>query len=138
MTTITERRRPKNPESGFALSLELLLIALVLVCGLISGWVKFRDSSGAEIKDAVAAIDAYIVGVAPVAQPYAQQWITGAGTVGCSPTLSPQPATCVAPVTEIIDPDGTPFAATGPVALRYQTGPVASTTLIPLETHTIF
>lgn len=112
----------KQHQAGFAISAELLLIAVVVLCGLVTGWAKFRDQSGAEIKDAVNAIDAFTAGVTPMLQPYAQQWITGAGVVGCSPfgAQPTPPDTCGAPVSETYDPEGkhgAPFSpSTGPFA----------------------
>jgi hypothetical protein len=96
---------PRNAEGGFAVSSEVLLIAVILVCGLITGWVKLRDQSMAEVKDTMAAIDQWVTGTASALQPYAQPWIT-AGVVA---------STAVAPVTE--EYPGPPCVATsgGPV-----------------------
>ena len=98
----------------------MLLIGLILVCGLITGWVKLRDNSSAEIKDTLNAIDSFIAGSAATFQPYAQPWITGVnGTVGCSPYLSPQPAVCSVAISDgtVWDP---PYAdGEGPNELIY-------------------
>lgn len=84
------RRPSRRTEAGFVVSAEVLLIAVILVLGLITGWAKLRDQSLAEFKDTLKAIDAYIAGTAPILQPYAQP-IINAGLVT---------STAVAPVTE--------------------------------------
>ena len=70
----------KHAQAGFVVSVELMLIGLILALGLITGWVKFRDESLSEIKDSMAAIDAYILGSGPVWQLGGTRWISG-GTV---------------------------------------------------------
>ena len=62
-------------QAGFVVSTEMMLIALVLVAGLVTGWVKLRDQSLAEIKDTMAAIDAYILGSGPLWQTGGTRWI---------------------------------------------------------------
>lgn len=73
------RQRPN--EAGFVMSGELLLIAVVLCLGLITGWVKLRDQSLAEIKDSMAAIDAYILGAGPLWQTGGTRWIENGSVV---------------------------------------------------------
>ncbi len=118
----------RHPEAGFAVSAEVLLIAVILVVGLITGWVKVRDQSLAEIKDSVNAIDAYVIGSTPMFQPYAQQWIVG-GVVSCSSVTPPvPPATCLPPVTDqYLPPTGAPVTG-GVLSLRYGSAPVVATT----------
>ncbi len=127
----TAQRRVRRAEAGFAVSSEFLLIAVILVCGLITGWVKIRDQSLAEAKDAMDAIDQWVAGSATNLQPYAQPWIA-AGAVT---------STAVAPVTD--EYDGLPCVAVsgGPVVcpapgatlpggaltLSYSTVPTAAT-----------
>ncbi len=50
----------KKGQAGFVITVELLLIVVVLVMGLITGWTKVRDQSLAELGDtgdAIGAID---------------------------------------------------------------------------------
>jgi hypothetical protein len=77
-------RHPRSRQSGFVVSGEVLLIAVILVCGLVTGWAKLRDQSLAEIKDSISAIDAYVAGATPLFQTYAQPWIAG-GLVSSAP-----------------------------------------------------
>lgn len=122
-----KRRR----DSGFAISSEVLLIAVILVCGLITGWIKLRDQSLAELKDTMAAIDQWVAGSASSLQPYAQPWIV-AGTVA---------STAVAPVTDeftgppcvattggpVVCPPAGPSIAGGTLTLSYGPNPTVST-----------
>ncbi|MEY4636370.1 MAG: hypothetical protein RJA55_2168, partial [Acidobacteriota bacterium] len=41
----------RSTERGFVMSVEMLLIAVVLAAGLITGWAKLRDQSLSEIAD---------------------------------------------------------------------------------------
>lgn len=68
-------------QAGFVVSTELMLIALILTLGLITGWVKLRDQSLAEVKDTMAAIDAYIFGSGPLWQVGGTRWIQGGAVV---------------------------------------------------------
>ena len=77
--------RPRHGSSGFVVSTEMMLIALILAVGLITGWVKLRDQSLAEIKDTMAAIDAYLVGSAPLWQIGGTRWIVAGAIV--EPTI---------------------------------------------------
>ncbi len=72
------------------MSAELMLIALVLAFGLITGWVKLRDQSLSEIADSMAAIDAFILGSAPLWQTGGTRWISAAGLIvePASPTVT--------------------------------------------------
>jgi len=72
--------RGKNTEAGFVVSTEIQLVALVLVLGLVAGWVKLRDQSLAEVKDTMAAVDTYITGSAEVWKTGGTRWIA-AGVV---------------------------------------------------------
>ena len=50
----------KKGQAGFVITVELLLIVVILVMGLVSGWGKVRDMTVAELGDtgdAVGAID---------------------------------------------------------------------------------
>lgn len=67
----------RHKSSGFVVSTEMMLIAVILALGLITGWVKLRDQSLAEVKDTMAAIDAYILGSGPVWQIGGTRWIQG-------------------------------------------------------------
>lgn len=67
--------RSKRSEAGFVISNELLLVAVMLCLGLVTGWVKFRDQSLSEINDSMAAVDAYIQGSAPLWQTGGTRWI---------------------------------------------------------------
>ena len=69
--------RREQREAGFVVSTELMLIALVLAAGLVTGWVKLRDQSLSEIKDSMAAIDAYIQGSTPLWETGGTRWISG-------------------------------------------------------------
>jgi hypothetical protein len=71
----------RNVQSGFVVSAEVQLMALILVLGLVAGWVKLRDQSLAELKDSMAAVDAYIEGSAPVWQTGGTRWISGGAIV---------------------------------------------------------
>jgi len=112
-------QRPRRHEAGFAVSSEVLLIGVILVCGLITGWVKLRDQSLAELKDSMAAIDQWVTGSASALQPYAQPWITG-GVVA---------STAVATVTD--EYTGLPCVATtgGPVVCPVPGAPIPGSTL---------
>jgi hypothetical protein len=66
--------RPKAA-SGFVVSAEMMVIAVVLVLGLIAGWVKLRDQSLAEIADTIGAVDAYLLGSAALFQTGGTRWI---------------------------------------------------------------
>lgn len=78
--------RARHGSSGFVISSEIMLIALVLTLGLITGWVKLRDQSLAEIKDTMAAIDAYIMGSGPLWQTGGTRWIVSGAIVEPSTT----------------------------------------------------
>lgn len=78
--------RRRNAQAGFVVSTELQLVALVLVLGLVAGWVKLRDQSLAEIADSMAAVDAYIQGSAPVWQTGGTRWISGGAIIEPSVT----------------------------------------------------
>jgi Flp pilus assembly pilin Flp len=45
-----------NDEAGFVISVELILIATILVIGLVTGWAMLRDAVLAELADTAAAI----------------------------------------------------------------------------------
>ena len=50
----------KKGQAGFVITVELLMIVVILVMGLVSGWGKVRDMTVAELGDtgdAVGAID---------------------------------------------------------------------------------
>jgi Tfp pilus assembly protein PilV len=68
-------RHRRRAQRGFAVSLELLLIALLLTAGLVTGWAKLRDSSLAEVKDTINAIDAYVLASTPLWETGATRWI---------------------------------------------------------------
>jgi hypothetical protein len=74
---VEQRKR----QEGFVVSTEIMLIALILVAGLVTGWVKLRDQSLAEIKDSMAAIDAYILGSTPLWQIGGTRWIVGGAVI---------------------------------------------------------
>jgi hypothetical protein len=71
----------KSRTAGFVLSTEMMLIALILMVGLVTGWVKFRDQSLAEFKDTMGAIDAYILGSGPLWQTGGTRWIKAQAVV---------------------------------------------------------
>lgn len=48
----------KKGQAGFVITVELLLIVVILVMGLITGWTKVRDQSVAELMDTGSAIGA--------------------------------------------------------------------------------
>lgn len=83
--------RRTQPEAGFVVSAELLLIAAILILGTVVGWAKLRDQSAAEIKDSILAVDAWIDNAPTYFQPHAQLWIVAAGVVqpGQSAPLTP-------------------------------------------------
>lgn len=125
-------RPTRRTEAGFAVSSEFLLIAVILVCGLITGWVKLRDQSMAELKDSMAAIDQWVTGSASSLQPYAQPWISVGGAVT---------STAVAPVTDeysglpcvavsggpVVCPAPGPNIPGGTLSISYSTLPTPST-----------
>lgn len=77
--------RARDRSSGFVVSTEMMLIGLILVVGLATGWAKLRDQSLAEIRDTMAAIDAYILGSGPLWQTGGTRWIsTGAACTNLS------------------------------------------------------
>lgn len=45
-----------NDEAGFVISVELILVATILVIGLVTGWAMLRDAVLAELADTAAAI----------------------------------------------------------------------------------
>jgi len=93
----------RNREGGYVVSAEVLLIALVLVIGLATGWAKLRDQTLAELKDFMAAVDTYNLGAAPLWQTGGTRWIVNGAIVG------PQPGP---PVTERwVDAFGNTFSA---------------------------
>lgn len=47
-------------QGGFVLSLEMLIFSVILVLGLIVGWVSVRDSVNAELVDTANAIESSI------------------------------------------------------------------------------
>jgi len=57
-------------------------MVLVLGVGLVTGWVKLRDQSIAELKDSMAAVDAYIQGAANVWQTGGTRWIKNETIIG--------------------------------------------------------
>ena len=92
--------RSKHRMAGFVVSTEIMLIALILALGLVTGWVKLRDQSLAEIKDTMAAIDAYILGAGPLWQTGGTRWIK---VVGSTPTIVGPSS--IATVSELWDED---------------------------------
>ena len=72
--------RGKHRQAGFVVSTEMMLIALILALGLVTGWLKMRDQSLAELKDWTAAIDVYIMGSRPAWYLGGTRWISG-GTI---------------------------------------------------------
>lgn len=48
----------KKGQAGFVITVELLLIVVILVMGLTTGWTKVRDQSIAELSDTGSAIGA--------------------------------------------------------------------------------
>jgi hypothetical protein len=53
-------QKKRKGQAGFVVTAELLLISTILVLGLITGWVKLRDQTLAELSDsgnAIGAID---------------------------------------------------------------------------------
>jgi hypothetical protein len=50
----------KSSQTGFVLSLEILLFASILIAGTITGWVMIRDSVNAELMDTANAIESAI------------------------------------------------------------------------------
>jgi hypothetical protein len=72
-------QRPQR-SNGFVISVELSLIALVLVLGLVTAWAKLRDQSLSEFVDTMAAVDTYIVGAGTLWQTGGTRWIKD-GTV---------------------------------------------------------
>lgn len=122
---------PRSSEAGFAVSSEFLLIAVILVCGLITGWVKLRDQSLAEIKDAVAAVDQWIAGSASINQPYAQPWISaGAVTSSAVPSVTEEytAPTCVAVSGgPLVCSPALPAVPGGAISLSYGPTPTAAT-----------
>jgi hypothetical protein len=50
----------KNRQSGFVLNTEYMLFIIVLVFGLVVGWVSIRDSFNAELIDTANAIESSI------------------------------------------------------------------------------
>ena len=66
----------KKGQAGFVITVELLLIVVILVMGLVSGWAKVRDQTAAELGDTGDAIGA-------IDQSYrvmGTQWLLGNGT----------------------------------------------------------
>jgi hypothetical protein len=51
-----ESRKKANRQSGFVVTVELLLITVVLVVGLVTGMTKLRDQTIAELSDTGSAI----------------------------------------------------------------------------------
>jgi len=76
----------RSTERGFVMSVEMLLIAVVLAAGLITGWAKLRDQSLSEIADTMAAVDAYTFGSASLWQVGGTRWITSGAIVQPSAT----------------------------------------------------
>jgi hypothetical protein len=97
----------RNAEAGFVVSAELMLIAVILLVGSITAWVKLRDQSVAEVIDSVNALDAYNVGVARQLQPFGTRWISGGLVQG--------PA-ALGPVVAVSATAGAPF---GTIAGQY-------------------
>ncbi len=105
----------RRGDRGFAISTEILLIGLILVLGTVTGWVKLRDQSLSEIKDSMAAIDAYILGAAPLFQTGGTRWIKADGTIEAPSTT---------PITEGWGPGDVTWSAakeTSPGSHVYQT-----------------
>ena len=116
-------------QAGFVVSSEVLLIAVVLVCGLITGWLKLRDQSLAEVKDSIAAIDAYLTGLSPMVQAYAQPYISG--SVVTSATTQPiteeyTDPRCVATSSSVTCAAPGPGTPGGAISLVYGTTPTAA------------
>lgn len=82
-------------QAGFAVSTELLLIALILTLGLVTGWLKIRDQSLAEVADSLAAIDAYILGSGPLWQTGGTRWISNGDTGPGQPCQAAGVSPCI-------------------------------------------
>jgi len=94
----------RNREGGYVVSAEVLLIALILVIGLATGWAKLRDQTLAELKDFMAAVDTYNLGAAPLWQTGGTRWIVNGAIVG--------PSAAAGSVTELwVDENGNTFSA---------------------------
>ena len=78
----------KSSQSGFIVTIELLILATVLVLGLIVGWTSLRDAILAELSDLSESIGALdqsytIYGVqnaANTAQTLGSSWVDGRDT----------------------------------------------------------
>jgi hypothetical protein len=81
--------RIRNRQSGVVISAELMLIALILVAGLVTAWIKLRDQSLAELSDSMAAIDAYLLGSASLVQTGGTRWIATSSTCTAAGLSSP-------------------------------------------------
>ena len=90
------------------MSAEVLLISVIVVIGAITGWVKFRDQSIAEVNDVIGALDAYQPGF----EAFGTRWIS-AGVV-LSPTPQPITATFVQGGSSLPIPPGEIFTTLAP------------------------
>ena len=88
----------KRSQGGFIVTIELLVLATVLVLGLIVGWTSLRDSVLAELGDLSESIGALdqsytILGVqnaAQTAQTLGSAWQDGPDTVGAGLPIDTQ------------------------------------------------
>jgi len=71
----------RGNSSGYVVSAEVFLIALVLGLGMVTGWSKLRDQSLAEVNDTLAAIDAYIQGSQNIWNTGGTRWIKSSSIV---------------------------------------------------------
>ena len=101
------RSRSRKSEAGFVVSAEVLLIAVILVIGVATGWAKLRDQSIAEVNDSINALDAYKPGY----DVFGTRWIVGGAIVGPTPT-GPVTATIIQGGSTLVIPPGTTFDGT--------------------------
>ena len=70
----------KKGQAGFVITAELLLITVVLVLGLVTGWAKLRDQTLAELSDTGSAIGSIDQGFEIVGT----DWASGGGAVAAT------------------------------------------------------
>ena len=117
----------KKGQAGFVITVELLLITVVLVIGLLSGWTKVRDQVIAELSDAGDSIGA----IDNTYKYLGTQWDDSASAgIAATTSFGFQDAADVATIGSFVGGDTT--------EVQYRAAAVSSTSQAHTENTTLF
>ena len=108
----------KKGQAGFVITVELLLIVVILVMGLITGWTKVRDQSVAELMDtgsAIGAIDQSYIN-------FGTSWLSAVGPIAAHAGFQYDDAVDTGTATTVGGDGATIAYSTAPVATAGNAG----------------